>query len=131
MDFEFRPDSGYELITMNNQLKTLALLLASVCVLAGCNSKRPTGVTRMKGEPPEFVFMSGEFQNPGKYPWTNGMSLYDGMTAAGGPTAYAKRRFTITHWDDTKVTYWLTYQKTLTNNPALEPGDSVKLPRPE
>src|SRR4051812_25028888 len=53
-----------------------------------------------RGEPPAFVYVSGEFTNPGRYSWTNGMTLKDAIEAAGGFTDFAVRRITLRHWND-------------------------------
>jgi polysaccharide export outer membrane protein len=84
-----------------------------------------------RGQAPSFVFTEGEFKNPGRYPWTNGMTLKDGIDAANGFTDYARRSLRIRHWDGSEERYRLGAGRTLTNNPALKPGDYVISPRAE
>ncbi len=111
---------------------TLALLLVPWCVFLGCTStKKPSGISKLRDDPPEIITMTGQFRMPGKYTWTNGMTLRDGFAVAGGLTESARRRIYITHWDETKRMYWLTVDKMLTNNPELEPGDRIRIPPPE
>ena len=113
---------------MNNLIKAAVFLLPA-CALLGCSSKKPATLTRLRGEAPETIFVSGEFHAPGKYPWTNGMTLRDAIDAAGGFNEYARRKFYLKHWDDTQQTFWLSLDRTITNNPALEPGDQLQSPK--
>jgi protein involved in polysaccharide export with SLBB domain len=76
-----------------------------------------------------FVYVSGEFRNPGLYSWTNGMRLKDAIEAAGGFTEFANRRVRLIHLDGTVERYRLRGDWVLTNNPALKPGDKVQNPR--
>ena len=75
-------------------------------------------------------FTKGEFKGPGRYPWTNGMSLKEGVDAAGGFTDSATRRLQLKHWDGSQEFYRLGPGRTLTNNPALKAGDSIISPIP-
>src|SRR5262245_48388170 len=105
-------------------MKSSLLFLAILCALPGCTTPttpRPQPVHR--GEAPPFVFISGEFWSPGRYVWTNGMSLKEGIAAAGGFTDFARRKFRLQHWDGSVETYWLGTGRALTNNPPLRAGD--------
>jgi hypothetical protein len=82
-----------------------------------------------RGEAPPFVFVGGEFRNPGRYTWTNGMTLKEGMDAAGGLTDFATRPLRLTHWDGSVAQFRLGVGRILTNNPPLKPGDSIMSPR--
>ena len=83
-----------------------------------------------RGLAPPFIFTKGEFKGPGRYPWTNGMSLKEGVDAAGGFTDSATRRLQLKHWDGSQEFYRLGPGRTLTNNPALKAGDSIISPIP-
>src|SRR4051794_16621786 len=72
-----------------------------------------------------FIFTSGEFKNPGRFAWTNGMTLKDGIDAAGGFTDFAWLRITLQHWDGSVERYNVRSNWFLTNNPALRPGDQI------
>jgi protein involved in polysaccharide export with SLBB domain len=76
-----------------------------------------------------FVFVSGDFRKPGRYSWTNEMTLKDAIDGAGGFTQFANRRIWLRHLDGTVERYRLRGDWFLTNNPALKPGDKVINPR--
>jgi protein involved in polysaccharide export with SLBB domain len=81
------------------------------------------------GEAPSVIFVDGEFMNPGRYAWTNGMTLNDAFAAAGGFTDFARKRIRLRHWDGTTEYYRWSVHSPLTNNPALKPGDQILNPR--
>ena len=76
-----------------------------------------------------FVYVDGEFRNPGRYLWTNGMTLKDAIEAAGGFNEFANRRIRLRHPDGTVESYRLVGDWAHTNNPALRPGDNIHNPR--
>lgn len=80
------------------------------------------------GQPP-FIYVHGEFKSPGRYDWTNGMTLKDAIAAAGGFTEFAWPRIVIQHPDSSKQQYKWSSARPLRNNPALKPGDKVWNPR--
>jgi len=82
-----------------------------------------------RGDPPLFIFVGGEFRNPGQFAWTNGMTLKDSIAAAGGFTDFAVSRIHLQHWDGSSERYKWNAKRPLTNNPALRPGDAVINPR--
>ena len=120
----------------------------TLCVLCGCTaSKEDTGrntksvgatVVPQSASPQErlsspakaaaTIRLSGEFRKPGEYPWTNGMTLKDAIGAAGGFSEFATRKLSLWHSDGTAEHYRLGPSRTLTNNPALRPGDAIKSP---
>jgi protein involved in polysaccharide export with SLBB domain len=111
-------------------MKAYLLSIALLCSLMGCTSaKKAQPLPASRGEAPPFIFMQGEFNNPGTYAWTNGMTLKDGIDTASGSTDSAPRRFRLQHWDGSVERFRLGAGRTLTNNPALRSGDSVFSPR--
>ena len=105
--------------------------------LAGCGTP-PTGVANSSSESippiaaatavneaPQWIQVFGFFQKPGRYAWTNGMTLKDGIDAAGGATEYGSSRVWILHSDKSEDRYRLRYQWWPTNNPTLRPGDII------
>jgi hypothetical protein len=79
--------------------------------------------------PPLYIFAIGEFKHPGQIVWTNGMTLQDGIQAAGGFTEFARRRLFVYHPDGLAERIRLGPNFSLTNNPALRPGDKLVNPR--
>ncbi len=71
------------------------------------------------------VYFSGEFTRTGRYAWTNGMTLKDGLDMAGGFTRWADGTLHLIHRGGSREVYWLGPERTLTNNPALQPEDLV------
>ncbi len=122
-------------------MKTNLLLVALLGLLSGCTASRRdvNSMARSSGpessapqlrtgpqEPPRpRVYFVGEFTKYGAYAWTNGMSLKDGINAAGGFTKWANGRLNLVHRDGSKELYRLGPGRTLTNNPALKPEDVV------
>lgn len=76
-----------------------------------------------------IVYVDGEFRNPGRYPWTNGMTLKDAIDAAGGFTEFANHRIKIIHQDGTTQRYRLRGDWDWTNNPVLKQLDRIHNPR--
>jgi protein involved in polysaccharide export with SLBB domain len=81
------------------------------------------------------VYVDGGFRNPGRYAWTNGMTLKDaidaagGFAAAGGFTEFATHRIEIIHLDGAIKRFRLRGDWARTNNPALQDGDRIHNPR--
>ena len=72
------------------------------------------------------VSVLGEFRTPGYCAWTNGMTLADGIAAAGGFTPLATRDVRLTHRGGSNEFYYRSGpQNTLTNNPVLRPNDLI------
>jgi hypothetical protein len=118
-------------------LMKLSFIAFLVWFLAGCGT-RPTGVAKgpsssesirpkvsatAVNEAPQWIF--GFFKNPGRYAWTNGMTLKDGIDAAGCATEYGSSRVWIRHSDKSEDICRLRYEWWTTNNPTLRPGDRI------
>jgi polysaccharide export outer membrane protein len=102
----------------------LTLFIAVVLMAGGCSSQRPQSKA-----PPSFVYVRGEFRNPGRYPWTNGITAMDAVHQAGGFTDFALPALIIVHWDHSRESYVLTPELQITNDIPLKPGDQVVNPR--
>jgi polysaccharide export outer membrane protein len=98
-------------------------LLAVMWLLWGCAGPGP------KADAQPFIYVHGEFKNPGQYPWTNGMTLRDAISAAGGFTDFAYERIRLVHPDGSSQFFKWSATHPLTNNAILRPGDSVINPR--
>jgi SLBB domain len=123
-------------------IKTYVLLLAVILwLLPGCASSKhdpygsvqypavqpsaPTPPPESKEPPPPFIYVGGRVNKPGKYAWTNGMTLKDAIDAAGGLDEFGGHKMEITHLDGSENRYFLKPGWELTNNPALKPGDRL------
>jgi protein involved in polysaccharide export with SLBB domain len=71
-----------------------------------------------------FVYLDGEFRNPGRYSWTNGMRLKDAIDLAQGFSEFAGR-LTVIHADGTKQRIRLPANKIPSDNPKLKGGDVI------
>ncbi len=120
-------------------------LAALLCLLAGCgtSTREVNSTARVGGQssskesatprsqpapqqrPRPVVYFSGGFTKTGSYPWTNGMTLKDGLDMAGGFSKWATGRLRLIRRDGSQEIYRLGPGRTLTNNPALEPEDLV------
>jgi protein involved in polysaccharide export with SLBB domain len=98
-------------------------LLALPSLLCGC-----VGPVHKTDAPP-FIYVHGEFNNPGQYTWTNGMTIMDAISAAGGFTDFAHERIRLVHSDGSSQFFKWSATHPLTNTIVLRPGDSVVNPR--
>ncbi len=127
-------------------MKTNLLLVALLGLLSGCRSSTrdadtsaqfsalqsppPTTASGLQPSPqglrPPRVYLTGAFNKTGALPWTNGMTLKDGIDAAGGFVRWADRRVILMHRDGSREQFYRRGpERTLTNNPALKPEDII------
>jgi len=101
----------------------------STARLADLSSSQESAAPRLEPvlqQPPRpVVYLSGEFTRTGRFAWTNGMTLKDGIEVAGGFTKWADGRIHLIHRNGSQELYRLGPGRTLTNNPALQPEDLV------
>jgi len=77
-----------------------------------------------------YVYVGGEVARPGRIIWTPDLTVAKAIEAAGGFTLYAKEekvglvREQAIYYLDVKLA-----QKSPSQDPRLEPGDSVQVPR--
>jgi polysaccharide export outer membrane protein len=77
-----------------------------------------------------YVYVGGEVEKPGRIIWTPDLTAAKAVQAAGGFTLYAKEdkvsvvRNQILYDVDIKLA-----QKSPSQDPRLEPGDSIQVPR--
>jgi hypothetical protein len=76
---------------------------------------------------PPFIVLGGEFKNPGRIPWTNGMTLRDALAVAAF-TEFSPHRLRLVHKDGSVEMFRWKREQPLTNNPTLRPGDTVYCP---
>lgn len=123
-------------------MKIALLLLTTAGLLCGCapsqrNGLDNTGPLAVNPSPPTtnpasamppepFIYVRGEFRAPGRYAWTNGMTLQDAFAAAGGFTVFALPHILIHHADGSSQRFKWSDAHPLTNNPSLKPGDHIE-----
>jgi len=71
-------------------------------------------------------YVLGEAEHPGEFPYKAGMSVLDGITAAGGLT-YRGSRWSVLVKHSSEVE-WREYPLTSAINISLFPGDSIRIP---
>jgi protein involved in polysaccharide export with SLBB domain len=77
-----------------------------------------------------YIYVGGEVEKPGRIVWTPDLTASKAIQAAGGFTLYAKEqkvsvvRNQILYDIDIKLA-----QKSPSQDPRLEPGDSIQVPR--
>lgn len=77
-----------------------------------------------------YVYIGGEVQRPGRIQWAPDMTLSKAIQAAGGFTLYAKEtkvslaRDRLTYDFDVRLA-----QRKPDEDPLLQPGDSIQVPR--
>jgi hypothetical protein len=77
------------------------------------------------GDALRYIVVFGQFNNPGRYAWTNGMRLKDAIEVAGGFTDFAPPKVWLRHSDGSEDEYRRIFGQPFTNNPVLKPGDKV------
>jgi len=79
---------------------------------------------------PRFFYVGGEVKSPGRFQWTEDVTLIKAINTAGGFTDYANRGKVEVIRESAKQTY--DYEE-LRRNPAqdvpIRPGDSIWVPR--
>jgi hypothetical protein len=100
-------------------------------VAVGCAGKvRQWGPTNPQPVPaPVYVFVGGEFRQPGRFPWTNGITAAGAIHLAGGFTDFAGRSLEIRHTDGSGECYRLTSKLRLKQDVFFRPGDQVTSPK--
>jgi RNA polymerase sigma factor (sigma-70 family) len=80
---------------------------------------------------PKFFFVDGEVLTPGRFWWTNGLTLRGALAAGHGFTDFGDQsKIRLTREDGTAVT--LSYPEINSapeKDPLVEPGDKVHVPR--
>ncbi|MEA3213017.1 MAG: polysaccharide biosynthesis/export protein VpsN [Chthoniobacter sp.] len=72
-----------------------------------------------------FVSVGGAVRSPGRFPWSNDLTLNSAIQMAGGPTEFASRRTRLIR--DRKVTWYNLndLDKDPAVDPSLLPGDQI------
>ena len=78
-------------------LKFIALIVATG-TLSISNSVAGSEPTTTNNQVEPYIHVSGGVREPGRYGWTNGMTLLDGIRAAGGFTDSTGRKIEIYHF---------------------------------
>jgi|SRR3954471_23087007 protein involved in polysaccharide export with SLBB domain len=109
-------------------MKSLFAIL--LLIAAGCASKVQQSSVPRSEPAPLSVWVGGEVRQPGRIPWTSGMTAADAIRLAGGFTDFvSSRSLRISHWDGSKEVYRLTRDFRLEHDFVLRPGDGVYSPR--
>ena len=111
-------------------MKRLSALL--VLAIGGCASDPPKlqNLAPRDQPAPPHIFVGGEFRQPGRFDWTNGLTVIDAIRLAGGFTDFvSSRQLELRHWDGTRERYRLTRDYKFTGSVLLRPGDHLVNPR--
>ncbi len=116
---------------------TMGVCLPAVGLMASCSHSKnaasaPAPVSSVSTNPaagPPFIYVYGEFVSPGRYPWTNGMTLKDSFAVAGGFTDFARHRVTLMHADGSHEYFRWSTKQPLERDPILLPGDKIVNPK--
>ena len=107
---------------------TLMALVTLIAVLSICYSgaiSAPSPDEHVQS----YIFVSGAVHTPGRYGWTNGMTAFDGIKAAGGFTDSAGDRIEIFHTGDSKGKFFDRY--VITNQPPMLTKDDQIFVQPK
>jgi protein involved in polysaccharide export with SLBB domain len=95
------------------------LALFAVALAAGCST------ARYHPPPNPYLSVSGSFNQPGIYLWTNGLTLFDAIRLGGGFSSTSVYAVYVYHRDGTRERYHLTPDFQCTNNVPLRARDDV------
>ena len=141
-------ESRKQMNGMNDALTKFGFIgLFAVCFMSGCvhrantsvansdNSKKPTTVqnpiSASATNAPKLIYLSGRFSSSGAIFWKPGITLAEAINAGGGHSDAPKSRIMLIHSNGQSESFRWNTQFALTNNPVLEPGDTVmSLPPP-
>jgi protein involved in polysaccharide export with SLBB domain len=102
---------------------TLIALVLLTAMWSICDCGANSGSSPDEQVQPD-IFVIGAVHTPGRYGWTNGMTAFDGIKAAGGFTDSAGERIEIFHIGDTKGKFF--DRSVITNQPpVLSKGDQI------
>lgn len=77
-----------------------------------------------------FIYIGGEIRSPGRYPWTDDLTLTKAVFAASGLTDYANRsKVELTRGKDRRVYNIDDLRRNPQKDVPLQPGDSIWIPR--
>jgi len=109
-------------------LFTIGLAVATGCSDLPRHSK-VTSAPQVHSPDVPSIYVHGEVLVSGRFAWTNGMTLQDAVSAAGGFTDFASRRLRVNH-DNVSTVYKLGPGRTFTTNPPVQADDVIYSPRP-
>jgi protein involved in polysaccharide export with SLBB domain len=103
------------------------MLLIFVAVFAfGCSSDMARQAHSDSSQ--AYIYVRGDFKQPGRFVWMRGMSVVDAVHLAGGVTAFSGSNLYVYHSDGSHQTYQLASGTDFTNVVTLSPGDEVRSP---
>lgn len=77
-----------------------------------------------------FIYVGGEVRNPGRFPWTEDMTLMKAINTASGFTDYANRqKAQLAREGKLEVYNCEELQRNPAKDPIIRPGDSITIPR--
>jgi len=77
-----------------------------------------------------FIYVGGEVRNPGRFPWSEDMTLMKAINTASGFTDYANRqKAQLTREGKLEVYNCEELQRNPSKDPVIRPGDSITIPR--
>jgi protein involved in polysaccharide export with SLBB domain len=118
---------------MRNKRSTVCLVISALSgtVTISALAATTNGVGSVKqGGSPQYIYVSGEVLAPGRFAWTNGMTLTNGIEHAGGFSMTADRtKVEVRSGISTQVCSFATAVATPARNPQLAPGSRVFVPR--
>jgi protein involved in polysaccharide export with SLBB domain len=77
-----------------------------------------------------FIYVGGEVRNPGRFPWSEDMTLMKAINTASGFTDYANRQKAQLTREGKLETYNCEeLQRNPSKDPVIRPGDSITIPR--
>src|SRR5437870_4512493 len=115
-----------------NTRNVLIRVLTGAALLVGGARATDGASPSEKAVPSQSILVFGEVLRPGRFSWTNGISLTNIIERAGGFTDFANReKIEVRSGSRTQVCSYAVPMKTQTKNVMLSAGDGVYVPRDE
>lgn len=77
----------------------------------------------------QVIFVSGEVRTPNRYPMSNGMTVHDAVTSAGGPNEWASMRRVKLQRGTTTRELDLRKADNADARTLVQPGDRIHVPK--
>ena len=106
---------------------SMAVIVTTVWSIHSSHANSPLSATDRLFE--SYFFVSGGVCAPGRYNWTNGMTVLDGINVAGGFTDSAEHWIKIVHIDGVVESYDRSILDITNKPPWLRAGDEVAVPK--
>lgn len=80
-------------------MRILSFTWLGLAIMGIHNSLASSDPSPKNQQAPPYIYVGGAVQSPGCYGWTNGMTVLDGIRAAGGIASQTQPKIAIYHFE--------------------------------